>query len=156
STETEGADRGKYLIQAEAQGTPNQQWLFVPSGRGPDSILIQNRRSGLLVNISGSLKEGAVMSLWGHDAGTHNVWVPTKAGIGYTFRSTDSHFYLTASANNAGAQIVQKPMSNGDEQVWESRPLHKLNPKPLKAPFTAAEARAAQQAWAQYLGTKVE
>src|SRR5262249_34925922 len=64
-----------------------------------------------------------VMSLWSGDAGTHNLWIPTKVGSGYTFRSHDSSRFLTASGMTAGSKIVQKTLNNGDEQVWDLRPL---------------------------------
>src|SRR5262249_39160256 len=121
--ESDGGERGKFLMQAEDQRKAHQQWLFANAGRGPDAYFIRNAKSGLYINISGSLNEDAVMSLWSGDAGTHNLGIPTKVGSGYTFRRHDSSRFLTASGMTAGSKIVQKTLNNGDEQVWDLRPL---------------------------------
>lgn len=118
------ADRGMGLVQAKDAAKPHQQWSFVPTGN-PVVYLVQNRRSGLYLNVGGPERNGLQLTLWSFDAAEHNHVVVTKEGAHYQFRNGNAELYLaTAEASlDEDKPVVQVPKGKGDEQFWTLTPV---------------------------------
>jgi formylglycine-generating enzyme required for sulfatase activity len=75
----------------------------------------------------------------------------SAAGAGYMTLQANQNKTKTSRSSESSVTFL-----NATPPVDSNRKERAEAPKPLVAPFTAGEAQAAQEAWAKYLGKKVE
>lgn len=116
---------GGGLVQAPANGQPDQLWQLVPVGDG--SYKLVNRNSGDLVNIPGnSTAPGTQLIQYHDDGGSNSRWQLTDAGpnqlqlvSAYDGQLVD----VSGGSTSDGGAAIQWPSNGGANQNWLLTPV---------------------------------
>ena len=122
---------GKYLgvnsegnaAQMEYSADMSQEWCITPSYRTPGRVVIENRKTGLFLQINmDSYSDGAWVSPYKYERADHFEWVLLDMGNGLSaIRHYGSQSLLEVDGNNlndAGSRVVINSKRASNSQKW--------------------------------------
>ena len=117
--------QGDAVVQMPYTGATYQLWRFVATGNGYYKII--NKKSGLLMDISGASKStGAANINWSDNGGINQNWSFKDAGNGnYNIINRNSGLYLDINGASTadGAADIQWTPNGGNNQKWQIVPV---------------------------------
>ena len=111
-----GANQQASLVQMwTPNSTPDQTWIFAPSGNGTSIISAQ---TGLALD-GGSNQSGTNPQMWTSNGTVDQQWVLQPSGSGYSITSVQSGLALDGGANQVGSNPQMWSVNGSVDQQWQ-------------------------------------
>jgi hypothetical protein len=113
-----GANQQGTLVQMwTPNGTPDQAWIFAPSGGGTSIISTQ---TGLALD-GGPNQSGINPQMWVFNGTVDQQWVLQPSGSGYNITSVQSGLALDGGTNQSGSNPQMWTPNGTPDQQWQLR-----------------------------------